>query len=226
MDQNISPGSDALCNVDRGAKLENTFRHIGRFDVELIKADGSHGGHYVAMNKLTNSGCAYMLNRAFFPEATASFASVSSSTVGNSFHLGLIQGGIPTLADDDSANNVGDVPVTPRWDDWNTVANGGTYDNLNKPAYPEASDLELVNTPSTNPTAAVRQFANALQIDILITGGTNVPVGGVYMANISNNTWSAATTLLFSTALFSVEPSVSLNDTLKITYTHTLGPSG
>ena len=228
MQNEIGPGVGASFSVDRAPALEDcVIRHVGVLEVDVCNPDGSVREHHTIRNKLTNGGVNYMLNRAFFNSTSVPFAKVHTGTGdGTGWYLGLVETNPNPgtgFQDDDDMNNCLGVPGVPRWDDF------ANYNAASRALYQygagSPADLVELETRAASTIPATRAISNPTQLTIAITAGASVPVGGVYMINRADDTYSATTDILFSTANFASEPLVSSGDSLKITYTHSFGNS-
>lgn len=208
-DAKADASTGASCTVEKARGIESVMRHIGKIDWELIR-EGEVVQSGTCFNNITNQGVAYMLNRAFFGSTAAPFAVTNDlSSDGSGWYVGLIDTA-PTLANTDVATS------HAGWAEETTV-----YDETTKPQYD--SELTELETRASQTISTARQISNSgSPVSISITGGSPTPVGGVFLVNVSNATYAAATTILFSTATFGTEPSVQSGDTLQITYTHTI----
>lgn len=210
-DARASASTGASVTVDRPGAIETISRHIGKIDWQVVR-DGEVVQSGTAFNSITNQGVAYMLNRAFFSSTEQpAFAVNTESSDGTGWYLGLIDS-TPTLANADTPNS------HAGWSELTAV-----YDQTSKPEFTSSSYLTAeLETRESVGISSSRQLVNSVAVPITITGGSPTAVGGVFLVNVSNATYTAATTILFSTALFGTEPSVQSGDTLQVTYTHTI----
>jgi hypothetical protein len=154
----------------------------GMFDVKLVR-DGKIISSQNFRNDIVNEGLAFNLNTHF-----------DGLTNVDPWHIGLITGSTPTLADTDTL-------VSNGWTEYEDyTGNRGIWTN---------------GTASATPPV---DMTNAVTVDfpIIAPGGT---VGAVFIAEIV--TKGTTTGTLWATALFAAAQTVGAGDVLKVTYTLT-----